>query len=70
MDELKTFWIVCRDARTLTATVRHESEQAAMDEAERLTAKENAPFLVMRVERRCELAPRPVRWALPIDAVR
>lgn len=67
-DELKTFWVVCRDARTLSATVRHMAEQAAKDEAERLTAKENAPFYVLRMELLCEPAARPVQWVVPVDA--
>ncbi len=67
MTKLTTFWIVCRVAPTISATRHHDTEQAANAEAERLTAKENTPFYVFRLERRCEPATIPVQWVVPVE---
>lgn len=60
-------WIVTRDGKRLDATRRHETELAAIGEAERLARKDGATFLVWRMVGRVEPAESPVRWVPASD---
>lgn len=44
----KPFWIVCANAGTLEAHVRHDSEKSAVDEAHRLAIKTGKTFQVFK----------------------
>lgn len=59
------FWIVIRDAPTLTATVRHSSREEAREEANRLAAKHpGARFYVAAVTGVASTVPMPsVQWS-------
>lgn len=45
--ELEKFWIVARNANTLSATVRHSTEVSATTEAARLAGITGGTFLVL-----------------------
>ncbi len=56
------FWIVTRNTYDFIALMRHETKEAAMNEAERLAREEGMTFLVFRLEAVCETEERPIKW--------
>lgn len=55
-------FMVCRDGRPFTATRLHDTLDQARVEAERLTRKEHATFLVFALVAECHPASAPVEW--------
>ena len=59
---MEKFWMVMRDDYNNYSKNRHESEESAKNEAERLCKKEGCRFLVLRVVAYVEPKNPPVSW--------
>jgi hypothetical protein len=62
MTRIDTCWIVTRDLHVLSATHRHTSEAAAIEEAERLCRKDGDTFFVFELKGAARSAQPPVEW--------
>jgi len=68
MNDKKKFWAVCRENCGGVSQKRHETFEAARQEAERLAQKENARFFVLEVIGIVVPVQTPVKY-LPIDEI-
>ncbi|CAG0946648.1 hypothetical protein ANRL1_03165 [Anaerolineae bacterium] len=60
---METFYVVMRaDVPQTTVSIRHETESAAREEAERLVQKTGKPFVVLQAIASVQIAQFPVKW--------